>query len=155
MLLSGSPSLSNAHGGRVDLVRVSKSEHRLYLMSDGRIMAAFHIALGRHPVGTKQQAGDGRTPEGRYVLDYRNAGSAFHKSIHISYPNSSDLAAAKRRGVKPGGMIMLHGQKNGLGWLGAISQRLDWTDGCIALSDDDMDELWQRVDVSTPIQIDP
>jgi len=155
MLPCVSPALSNTRGNRVDLVRVVKSEHRLYLMSNGRIVDTFHVALGRHPVGTKQQEGDGRTPEGRYVLDYRNAGSAFHKSFHVSYPNSNDLAAAERRGVKPGGMIMLHGQKNGLGWLGAISQRLDWTDGCIALSNDDMDRLWQRIEVPTPIQIDP
>ena len=124
-------------------------------MSNGRMVETFHIALGRHAEGTKQQEGDGRTPEGRYLLDYRNAASAFHKSIHVACPNRSDQASAKRRGVQPGGMIMLHGQKNGWGLMGAATQRMDWTDGCIALTDQDMDRVWKLINVPTPIQIDP
>lgn len=139
----------------IDLVRVVKSERRLYLTSNGRIVAAYQVALGRHPLGAKQQQGDGKTPEGRYVLDYRNAHSAFYRAFHISYPDATDLAEARRRGVKPGGMITLHGQKNGLGRKRAISQRLDLTDGCIAVSNADMDQLWRRIEVPTPIQIDP
>src|SRR5690606_20762564 len=96
------------------------------------------IALGGNPVGHKQQEGDQRTPEGRYVLDYRKPDSAYFRALHVSYPNAADAAAAKARGVSPGGLIMIHGQRNGFGWAAAATQRVDWTDGCIALSNEDM-----------------
>ena len=101
------------------------------------------------------QQGDERTPEGRYVLDAKNSGSAFYRAIHVSYPDARDLAAARARGVEPGGQIMIHGQKNGFGWLAPLTQLFNWTDGCIALSNADMDSVWAAVDAGTPIQIDP
>jgi len=139
----------------VDLVRVQKSAHTLQLLSQGQVVRTFHVALGSHPQGQKQQEGDGRTPEGAYVLDYKKDDSAFYKAIHLSYPNAQDIAAAQQRGVSPGGLIMIHGQKNGLGWLAGLSQKFDWTNGCIALSNVDMDVVWQLVAAGTPIEVQP
>ncbi|MGD9042366.1 MAG: L,D-transpeptidase family protein [Desulfobacterales bacterium] len=145
-----------AHSGQVaDMVIVEKSESRLYLMRAGEVFASFRVAFGANPEGHKQQQGDERTPEGKYVLGYKNAGSAFYKSIHISYPNAKDRAEAHKRGVDPGGDIMIHGQKNGYGKFAAIVQRFNWTDGCIALSDSDMDLVWNAVKPGTPIEIRP
>jgi murein L,D-transpeptidase YafK len=140
---------------KADLVVVRKSESRLYLERDGRTFASFRAVFGSEAKGHKQQEGDERTPEGRYVLDSKNVRSAFYRSIHISYPNGQDVAAAKARGVKPGGQIMIHGQKNGLSWLSPVAQWFNWTDGCVGLSNEDMDAVWNAVDVGTPIQIHP
>lgn len=139
----------------VDLVRVIKSERKLMLFAEGKVIRQFKVALGSNPQGHKQQEGDKRTPEGRYTLDYKKADSAFYKAIHISYPNPSDVASAKKRGVSPGGQIMIHGQKNGLGWFNFLSQRSDWTEGCIALKNDEMDVVWNLVKEGTPIEILP
>jgi murein L,D-transpeptidase YafK len=144
-----------ASAEKADLVVVKKSESRLYLERAGRQLASFKVAFGGEPKGHKQQEGDERTPEGRYLLDSRNANSTFYKAIRISYPNANDGAAAKARGVSPGGLIMIHGQRNGLGWLAPIAQLFDWTDGCIALKNSDMDEVWNAVEVGTPIEIYP
>lgn len=140
---------------KADRVVVKKSEARLYLERNGKAFASFHAAFGGRPAGHKQQEGDERTPEGRYVLDSKNAKSAYYKAIHISYPNAHDIASAKARGVAPGGLIMVHGQKNGFGWLATLAQQFNWTDGCIAVSNKDMDIIWQTVDVGTPIEILP
>lgn len=140
---------------KVDLVVVRKSESRLYLEKDGKTFASFRASFGSDPRDHKQQEGDERTPEGRYVLDSKNAESAFYRAIHISYPNAQDVASAKARGVKPGGQIMIHGQKNGLGWLAPVAQWFNWTDGCVGLSNKDMDAVWGAVDVGTPVQIYP
>lgn len=139
----------------VDLVRVVKSERQLYLLENGTVVGQYPVALGRQPRGHKQREGDLRTPEGRYILDKKNAESAFYRSIRISYPNDDDRARAAALGVPPGGGIMLHGQKNGFGEYAAYAQRFDWTEGCIALTDADMDALWARVAVGTPIEIVP
>ena len=110
--------LGTAHSEQTaDLVLVEKSKSRLYLMQEGEAFASFHVAFGSNPKGHKQEQGDGRTPEGRYTLDYKNAGSSYYKSIHISYPNAEDRKEARKRGVDPGGDIMIHGQKNGYGRL--------------------------------------
>lgn len=139
----------------VDLVKVVKSERRLYLMSAGAVAKEFPVTFGANPEGHKQQEGDEKTPEGKYTLDYKKADSAFYKAIHVSYPNAADTEAAKKRGVSPGGAIMIHGQKNGLGWLSFASQWFNWTNGCIALTNSDMEEVWQLVTVPTPIEIAP
>jgi murein L,D-transpeptidase YafK len=138
-----------------DFVLVKKSKHKLYLMKSGKIIKSFHIALGGNPKGAKQKQGDEKTPEGRYILDYKNAHSHYYKSIHISYPNASDRKRAKKMGVSPGGDIMIHGQKNGWEWLSFLSQRFNWTKGCIAVSNKDMDIIWKLVKVGTPIEIRP
>jgi murein L,D-transpeptidase YafK len=140
---------------KIDLVRVDKSERRMELLAKGEVVRSYAIALGGNPVGHKQQQGDQRTPEGRYVLDWQNPKSCCFRSLHVSYPNAADKAAAKRAGVDPGGMIMIHGQVNGFGWWGWLFQMFDWTDGCIAVTDEDMREIWDMVPVGTAIEINP
>ena len=140
---------------KADAVLVIKSEKRLYLLNNGTSFASFSVTFGANPTGHKKAQGDERTPEGHYILDYKNPNSKFYKSIHISYPNSEDRANARRLGVDPGGDIMIHGQTNG--WEGAapVVQLFSWTDGCIALSNKDMDRVWEAVDPGTPIEIWP
>lgn len=140
---------------KADMVLVVKSESKLYLKKNGKILKAYNVSFGADPKGHKQRQGDERTPEGRYILDYKKADSDFYKAIHISYPNEQDKQRARKAGVDPGGSIMIHGQKNGWGWLSWMIQRFDWTNGCIALSDRQMEEIWQAVDVGTPIEIRP
>ena len=137
----------------VDRVLVFKKEHRLYLMSGAKVLKGYHIALGKSPVGRKVRQGDRRTPEGNYTLDYKKADSSYYRAIHISYPNEADKARAKKLGVNPGGAIMLHGQPNGWGWLSFIRQRFNWTSGCIAVPNRDMDQIWKMVKTGTPIEI--
>lgn len=137
----------------IDKVFVDKSERRLQLLSGDDVIRTYHIALGDSPVGHKQQEGDQRTPVGIYTLDYKNENSIAHRSIHISYPNAADKARAKQLGVSPGGDIMIHGQMNGFGHLAAINQKYDWTDGCIAVTDDEMDEIMAAVTLGIPIEI--
>lgn len=137
----------------IDRVFVDKSDRILTLMSDGKIIRSYRIALGGSPSGHKQQEGDQRTPVGIYTLDYKNENSIAHRSIHISYPNDADKARANSLGVDPGGDIMIHGQMNGFGHLGWLNQRRDWTDGCIAVTNDEMDEIMAAVTLGTPIEI--
>ena len=137
----------------IDKVFVDKSARSLQLLSDNTVIKSYHIALGGNPVGHKQQQGDKRTPTGSYILDYKNEKSKFYRSIHVSYPNATDKARAKSRGISPGGDIMIHGQKNGFGHLAAINQQRDWTDGCIAVTDNEMDEIMAAVEIGTPIEI--
>ncbi len=141
----------------VDLVRVVKHERILYLMSGGVPVRAYAIALGDQPEGHKLQEGDERTPEGRYIIDWRNPNSQFYRSLHISYPNEDDRARARALGVDPGGMIMIHGWPNSLGGEEDIARLLytDWTNGCIALTNTAMKEVWERVPDGTPIEILP
>jgi murein L,D-transpeptidase YafK len=154
LLCAGSVAAAPAPATRI---LVDKSERKLYVYAGDTVAATFDVALGINPIGHKQQEGDKRTPEGHYVLDYKNARSAYHRSIHVSYPNTADRAAARKRGVAPGGAIMIHGQPNDP----QVRLRVrrypfrDWTDGCIALSNPDMDALWKRVRVPVPIEIRP
>ncbi len=140
---------------KADMVLVIKSESKLFLKKRGKIIRAYSVAFGAKPEEHKQQEGDERTPEGKYFLDYKKEDSAFYKSIHISYPNATDQKRAKALGVNPGGLIMIHGQKNGWGWLSWITQQFNWTDGCIAVSNGAMDDIWESVKVGTPIEIKP
>lgn len=141
--------------GEVDSVLVDKSEKKIYLLSEGKPLKEYDVVFGENPKGHKQQEGDERTPEGKYILDYKKADSSFYKAIHISYPNEEDKARARKIGVDPGGLIMIHGQKNGFGWLSWLMQWFNWTDGCIAVTNAEMDEIWQLVEVGTPIEIRP
>lgn len=138
-----------------DRVVVYKERRVLQLFQGERLLREFPIALGGNPVGHKVQEGDRRTPEGRYVLDWRNDASSFYRSMHVSYPAPGDLQAAAARGVDPGGMIMVHGQPNYLGWLAFLTQKFDWTDGCIAVTNAEMDEIWDMVPNNTAIEINP
>ena len=134
-------------------VVIDKSERKLYLYNGNRVIADFHIALGGNPVGPKRIQGDKKTPEGNYTLDYKKSDSSYYKAIHISYPSKKDKDFAKRLGKSPGGLIMIHGQPNGWGWISPILQRFNWTSGCIAVSNDDMDSIWSMIKVGTPIEI--
>jgi murein L,D-transpeptidase YafK len=142
-----------AFAENIDSVLVDKSDEKLYLLQDGTVVAEYSVAFGANPQGHKQQEGDERTPEGHYLLDYKKADSAFYKAIHISYPNDADKQAAAAKGVDPGGAIMIHGQRNWLGWLSFITQRFNWTDGCIAVTNSEMDKIWDSVALNTPIEI--
>ncbi|WP_197426994.1 L,D-transpeptidase family protein [Noviluteimonas gilva] len=140
-----------------DKILVDKSERRLWVIVDGKTVATYRIGLGLSPAGHKQREGDKKTPEGHYVLDYKNATSAFYRSIHISYPNAEDRARAKRQGVPPGGAIMIHGEANDPRIRAAVAAypSRDWTDGCISLSNADMLALWNQVRVPIPVEIRP
>ena len=149
------PQRSLPDGVVVDRVVVRKGPRTLELYRGSQLLRTYTIALGRTPLGHKQQEGDGRTPEGQYVLDYRNPKSSFHRSLHVSYPAASDTTSAKSRGVSPGGMIMVHGIRNGFGFVGRLHRLFDWTDGCIAVTDRDIEEIWRVVPDGTPILIEP
>ena len=138
-----------------DRVVVLKSERTLQLVNHGRVIKTYKVALGGDPIGPKTRQGDHKTPEGSYVLDFRNAHSKFYKAIHISYPSARDRAAAREQGASPGGDVFLHGLPNGLGYLGAAHRLKDWTDGCIAVTDAEIDEIWAAVKGGTPIEIRP
>lgn len=140
---------------RATRVVVFKEQRLLHLLHDDTVLRTYRVALGQNPVGPKERQGDTRTPEGTYTLDWRNSHSAFYRSIHISYPNEADRARARRLGVSPGGDIVLHGLPNGHGWLGASHRLRDWTLGCIAVTNEEMDEIWRLVPDGTPIVIQP
>jgi murein L,D-transpeptidase YafK len=143
------------HATTADQVIVVKTQRTLTLLLHGKVLRTYKVALGGSPVGAKDQQGDHKTPEGHYILDRRNAKSRFYKSIHVSYPNGQDRKRASQRGVAPGGDIMIHGLPNGFGWLGATHRAQDWTDGCIAVTNAEMDEIWDLVPDGTPIEIRP
>lgn len=138
----------------IDKVFVKKSTRRMQLLSQGKVIRSYHIALGDNPKGHKTTQGDERTPEGIYTLDYKNENSIAYRSIHINYPNKADIAQAKARGVDPGGAIMIHGQVNGYERFTEFNQQRNWTDGCIAVTNDEMDEIMDAVRVGTPIEIE-
>lgn len=139
----------------VDHVLVLKGERQLLLMQGETVLARFPVALGGAPEGPKRQEGDERTPEGRYVLDWRKPNSSYFRALHVSYPDEADVARAAAAGVPPGGAIMVHGTPNWAFGLGSLLQYFDWTNGCIALSNDDMQVVWDRVKDGTPIEIRP
>ena len=138
-----------------DSVLVEKADRKLHLMKDGRPFRTFDIALGIRPVGDKKHEGDFRTPEGRYLLDRRNPHSEFFLSIHVSYPNGQDIREARARGLDPGGAIMIHGQPNEPTRSEAYYRTQDWTNGCIAVSNSDMIDIWLMTGDNTPIEIRP
>jgi murein L,D-transpeptidase YafK len=134
-----------------DKVLVLKRQRKLYLIEGSKVLKRYNVSLGGHPVGPKIREGDRKTPEGKYMLDWHNPESQFYKSIHISYPNPMDLARANKLGVQPGGDLFIHGQPND--FTGPGKQPGDWTDGCIAVSNEEMDEIWRAVPDGTPIEI--
>jgi len=150
------PATSKAEKSQVTHVIVEKVARKLFLMNGPTVLREYRIALGKNPVGQKQQEGDSRTPEGNYVLDWRNPASRFLRSLHVSYPTPEQLRTAKLSGINPGGEIMIHGQPSS--WVERIHlgfDRSDWTDGCIAVENQDMLEIWSMVADGTPITIKP
>ena len=146
--LSAAPPSLAPSAARADEIRVDKSERRMQLLRDGTVIKTYKILLGDAPVGHKRQQGDERTPEGRYRISFRNDKSRFHLSLRVSYPNAADRAQARARGVAPGGDIMIHGGT-------PPGHARDWTDGCIALTNLQIEEVWRLVQVGTPILISP
>jgi murein L,D-transpeptidase YafK len=140
---------------KADKVIVNKTKSKLYLLKDGKVFRTYSVAFGGDPKGHKMQEGDQKTPEGNYILDYKNINSSFYKSIHISYPNKNDIEIAKQNHVSPGGYIMIHGQRNGYEILTFIMQFFNWTAGCIAVTNSQMDEIWDSITLNTPIEILP
>ncbi|MEH6559975.1 MAG: L,D-transpeptidase family protein [Marinobacter sp.] len=151
------PTIDNAPSESlvVSKVLVRKEQRRLYLMNGEEVLRSYRISLGDNPEGHKLYEGDERTPEGEYTLDWRNSGSDFYKSIHISYPSVKDREMAENWGLSPGGSIMIHGLPNGAEDMAFAYTGLDWTNGCIAVNNQEMDEIWQLVNDGTPIRIIP
>jgi murein L,D-transpeptidase YafK len=142
-------------GTTIDRIVVEKSARRLSVFRDGRHVKTYRIALGHNPMGPKQEEGDMKTPEGSYKIDGRNVQSNFHLALHVSYPSDEDNKFAAARGASAGSDIMIHGIRNGLGWIGAFHRWKDWTHGCIALTDEEIEELWRVTPDGTTIEIRP
>jgi murein L,D-transpeptidase YafK len=136
-----------------DAILVEKSTHRMSLLRDGQVLRTYAVALGRGGLAPKAREGDRLTPEGTYHIDRRNAHSCCYLSLHISYPNAADIATARAHGVSPGGDIEIHGLTRRTRWLGSWHAAADWTSGCIAVTDREMDEIWNAVPNGTPIMI--
>lgn len=141
--------------GSVTKVLIEKKERRLTLMAKETPLKSYRIALGGNPTGPKERQGDNKTPEGTYIIDSRNNDSRFHLSLHISYPNEKDKKRAKELGVSPGGNIMIHGLKNGFSWVGNSHAGSDWTEGCIAVTNEEIEEIAGLVPVGTVVEITP
>lgn len=142
-------------GTTIDRIVVEKSARQLSILRDGNQLKTYRIALGRIAVGAKREEGDMKTPEGIYKIDSRNPQSSFHLALHISYPSDEDDKRAAARGVSAGFDIMIHGIQNGRGWIGAFHRWKDWTAGCIAVTDEEIEELWRVTPDGTTIEIRP
>lgn len=153
-LLRTIPALATANEQATRVV-IEKAARRLTLEHDGQVLARYAVALGSDPIGQKEKEGDGRTPEGVYSVDFKHPRSRYHLALRISYPDARSREAAKRAGVSPGSDIMIHGIRNGFGWLGALHRERDWTDGCIAVTNAEIREIWSRVPDGTPVEIRP
>ena len=138
-----------------DSVRLEKAARRLTLFRGNQVLKVYRVSLGSEPHGAKERQGDGRTPEGRYTVDSHKADSAFHRALHISYPNAADRGRARKLGVSAGGDIMIHGLPNDRAWIGWLQRFSDWTHGCIAVTDPEIEEIYNAVPDGTPIEIVP
>ncbi len=155
LCLAAAPGQRDKPPLHADRILVEKSQRRLTLLWMGTPVRSYRVALGRAPAGRKQCQGDDRTPEGLYRIDARNAASHYHRALHVSYPNAEDLARARRLSCSPGGDIMIHGLPNGYGWLGAAHRLHDWTQGCVAVTDAEIEEIWDAAPNGTVVEIRP
>ena len=142
-------------GGTADRVVVEKSQHTLTLLREGKVLKVYRVALGRGGAGPKLKAGDNKVPEGTYKIVGRNSHSAFYRALRVGYPTPEQAAQARSRGVDPGGDIMVHGIRKGLGWVGLLQSHVDWTKGCVAVTDGEIEEIWRAVPDGTTIEIRP
>jgi murein L,D-transpeptidase YafK len=140
---------------QADRIIIVKSARTLTLLRRGQVLKTYKVALGREPSGAKTQRGDNRTPEGEYTIDAHNPHSQFHRSLHVSYPNAADRARASKLGVNPGGDIMIHGLPPAFAYLGPLHRQTDWTLGCIAVTDSEIEEIWSLVPNGTKVEIKP
>jgi len=136
-----------------DKVLIEKSKRRLTLLNKNTPLKIYEISLGKEPIGKKTEEGDGRTPEGVYSIDRRKLKSSYHRALHVSYPNQDDTAQAKARDVSPGGDIMIHGLPNGIGFIGKLHTKRDWTLGCIAVTNLEIEEIWRAAPDGTIVEI--
>ena len=140
---------------QADKIVILKSAHSMTLLNGSKVLKTYKVALGSRPVGPKQVEGDHKTPEGNYVIDAKNAHSQFHLSLHISYPSAADQQRARSLGARPGGAIMIHGLAAPFAYLGVLHRQTDWTDGCIAVTNAEIEEIWKLVPVGTRVEIHP
>jgi murein L,D-transpeptidase YafK len=155
LIIASAAKHATSADSTVDRVIVNKAKRELLLMHAGIVVKSYRVALGRNPVGPKTRQGDGKTPEGVYSISRRNPASAFHRALRVSYPNSADRAQAKRLGVAPGGDIMIHGLPNGQGRIGKAHLQTDWTEGCVAVTNAEIEEIWGLVRDGTRVEINP
>lgn len=154
-LAASSTHVKTPPAANVDQIIVVKSTRTMMLMHHDQVLKTYRVALGTVPVGAKEMQGDHKTPEGNYIINSKNAHSQFHLALRISYPNTQDRARAHKLGVPTGGDIMIHGLMAEDAWLGARHRETDWTDGCIAVSNQEIDEIWNLVTVGTKVKIKP
>ncbi len=146
---------ANAFNHKVDKILVLKGKRLMLLYKDGEIVGAYKVALGKRPYGPKRYEGDLRTPEGEYTIAEKKVNSSFHRALKISYPNEKDLIEASKLGRSPGGQIMIHGLSKEMKKMGKRHRQQDWTNGCIAVTNEEIEEIWAMVDVGLPIEIRP
>jgi murein L,D-transpeptidase YafK len=152
---AGLPAQQTAPAQKADSVLILKKDHVLELLAGGKVIRSYKVALGQGGLAPKEREGDARTPEGHYIVDAHNADSHYHRGLHVSYPNAEDRKRAAKLGVSPGGAIMIHGLPTGKGWVGPAHRLYDWTLGCIAVTDQEIEEIWALVPVGTPVEIRP
>lgn len=140
---------------KIDRIVIVKSTREMTLMRGGRVVKTYKVALGTVPVGAKQRQGDHKTPEGNYTVDSKIEHSQFYRALHLSYPSAADRERAKKMGVSPGGDVEVHGLGEKYGWVGAAHREYDWTDGCVAVTNQEIDEIWPMVAVGTAVEIRP
>lgn len=138
-----------------DKIIILKSARQMTLLSGGKVLKTYKVALGSVPVGPKRVEGDHKTPEGDYIIDAKNSHSQFHLSLHISYPSAADQKRAGSMGARPGGAIMIHGLAAPFAYLGPLHRQTDWTDGCVAVTNAEIEEIWKLVPVGTRVEIRP
>ncbi len=141
------------NGITIDKIIILKSKHQLLAYSNGQLIVTYKIAIGKKQTGDKEYEGDMKTPEGLYTINNKNPNSDFHKNLGISYPNQQDIEQAKRFLKSAGGDIKIHGLKNGQGYIGKFHRWRDWTNGCIALTNQEIDELYNHTPIGIPIEI--
>lgn len=146
-------SIPLPQGSVSDSIVVFKAERKLYLYSKGKVLKIYHVSLGDNPIGHKEQEGDEKTPEGLYSISGRNSNSKYHLSLRISYPNENDKIYAQNKGYSPGGDIMIHGLPNHTGFIEDYYVNNDWTNGCIAVNNEEIEEIWGAVQDGTPIYL--
>jgi len=154
-VLAASATLASPPMGLVDSIVVEKKQRKLTLFRDGKPLRTYLVALGSKPTGDKLRAGDNRTPEGIFYIDARQPNSKYHLALHISYPDAAHRARSQAIGAEPGGDIMIHGLPNGMGKAGASHRQNDWTNGCVALTDEEIEQIWSVVPIGTPVEIKP
>ena len=140
---------------KVDRILVLKSKRQLQAFSNGKLVKIYTISLGRNPIGDKEFEGDKRTPEGLYTINDKNPNSGYHKNLGVSYPNQNDIEEANKIDKPTGGQIKIHGIRNGIGFIGKFQRWFDWTAGCMALTNSEIDELYEHTTIGTPIEIRP